>query len=91
MTPLKVVKAVERDLTEIRKRSRSAASSGLAVTALALARALDDPETSATARAACAKELRETMRVLREFLDGAPAKVQPLEEMRQRRATRKAR
>ncbi len=85
-----VVRAVERDLAEIRKRSRSAASSGLAVTALSLARALDDPGTSATAQAACAKELRETMRTLRMVLDAEPAPVEQLDDLRVKRAVRKA-
>lgn len=44
----------------------------MAASVLALAARIDDPETSATAAAACARELRESLGRLREL---APAEV----------------
>lgn len=61
-----VAAAVKRDLAAIGKREKPLASSGLAASALSLARSMDDPKTSPTARAACARALREALDRLRE-------------------------
>lgn len=65
-----VLGAVNRDLRQLALRDAALADSALAESARALARKLDDPETSATAAAACAKALREALDRLREL---APA------------------
>jgi hypothetical protein len=64
--------------------------SGLALTALALAADIDSPETSPTARAACTRELRETLDRLREL---APPREQSnhLDDLTARRAKRRRR
>lgn len=62
-----VVAAVERDL----KLMPTVAESALAASALVLAAQLDDPDTSATSKSMCSRELRDTMTVLRAL---APAK-----------------
>jgi flagellar biosynthesis chaperone FliJ len=82
------VEGVEADLLEL---PVPLASSGLAASALALARSIDDSTTSATARAACARALVVTMRELRALgsvMARASRKRDPLqrlEEIRQRR------
>lgn len=59
---VKVVAAVKRDLKGLPKQL---AQSTLAASALALAAELDKVKISATARASCARALRETMEELR--------------------------
>lgn len=56
--------AVERELAALEQRQSGAASSVLASVARALAADVDSPGTSATARAAAARQLRETWMVL---------------------------
>ena len=68
-----VVEAVERDLVVIGRRLPELATGALAETARSLAVRLDDPGTSATAAASCAKALVDIMGVLREL---APAEVE---------------
>jgi hypothetical protein len=84
--PLRAVDGVEADL---RALPAPLAGSGLAASALALARKLDDGETSATAAAACTRSLVTTMRELRSL---APAKeeVDRLDELTRRREARAA-
>lgn len=84
-----VAEAVELDLAELGRRDPAVQSSALAATALALARDIDDPETSPTARAACARSLRETLDRLREL---APDELQvdALDELGSRRQQRRA-
>lgn len=59
-----VTDAVQRDLALLPVSWRE---SGLAAAALSLAGSMDDPGTSATARAACARALREVLDRLREL------------------------
>lgn len=59
-----VVDAVTRELGTL-----GADESALGASAVALARRLDDPETSAQAAAAAAREIRETLAVLRAAAD----------------------
>lgn len=59
--------AVRRDLAAISQRHSALAQSGLALSALALARQVDDTGNSATAIASCARQLRETLDRLREL------------------------
>jgi hypothetical protein len=60
---VKVVTALRR---EFRGPLRGVKDSPLASSALALAALVDDPETRATGRTQAARELRETLAVLRE-------------------------
>lgn len=64
-------------------------SAGLAQSALALARAVDDVSNSATSRSMCARELRETLDRLRAL---APVKGEKsgIDDLRDRRAARRA-
>jgi hypothetical protein len=63
------------------------ACSGLAASALALARELDSADTSATARAACSRSLVQVQRELR-ALAPAPEEVDVLDELKSRRDAR---
>jgi hypothetical protein len=58
----KVVTGVRADLRDL---PGDLARSGLAATAMSLARELDSPDTSATAKAACSRSLVQVMRELR--------------------------
>lgn len=62
------VASVRRELAELRREAPALAESSLAAAALALARKLDDRESSAAAAASCARELRETMEALRRLV-----------------------
>lgn len=64
---MSVREAVERDLAQIRTRSRELAESALAASALVLAGELDSAGNSATSKSMCAKALTETMDRLREL------------------------
>jgi hypothetical protein len=59
--PLKASDGVQRDLDAIAKLDKSLANSGLAASALALARDIDDQGNSATSRSMCARSLIETL------------------------------
>lgn len=59
--PLRVASAVEGDLRELAKRDAKLARSGLAASALALAREMDNSSNSATSRAMCARALLDTL------------------------------
>lgn len=85
--PLTVAVAVERDLKAL--GDEDLAQSGLAASALALARALDDTGNSATSKSMCARSLLDTLDRLREL---APDKKEDdaLDELRSRRAARLA-
>lgn len=63
------------------------ANATLAAAALALARSIDDESTYATAKANCAKELRETMNRLRDLAADRKGD-SPLDEIRARRDAR---
>lgn len=64
---MSVAEAVARDLEEIARADPVLARSSLAEAALALAAEVDTVANSATSKAACARELRETMNQLREM------------------------
>lgn len=81
------VAAVRRDLRQIAKRDPELAKSGLAASALALAAELDDPDNSATAKAACARALTETLDRLRELVPPA-VEQDRLDELAAARAAR---
>jgi hypothetical protein len=66
----------------------SVKDSTLAGSALALAAMLDDPGTGATARVVAARELRETLAVLRERAE--PGRVDRMTEFERRRDERQA-
>jgi hypothetical protein len=82
--PPTAVQGVERDLKAL---PAHLARSGLAAAALALARDLDADETSATARAACARSLVQVQRELR-ALAPAQEEVDALDELKARRDAR---
>lgn len=63
---MSVAAAIEKDLAEIRKHDPDLADSGLAASALALAQGMDEGPSLAM-RSMAAKELRDTMSVLREL------------------------
>lgn len=67
---MRVENALKRELTSLRGVDRAAAESALAADALALARRIDDPETSASAVASCSRALAKVLGELR--LQGMP-------------------
>lgn len=81
------VAGVERDLAAIAKRDPELAKSGLAASALALAREMDD-DNSATSKSMCARALLDTLDRLRQL---APAKEEKdgVDELSARRAARR--
>jgi hypothetical protein len=83
---VKVASAIRR---ELRRLGPQAADSPEAAQMLALAGLLDDPLTADTARPAAAREIRETLAIVR-----ARAAEQPvadrLDELADRRGTRRA-
>jgi len=87
--PSRVVEGVERELKVIRKRDKELADSALAGSAFALAREIDSPITSPTAKAACGKEMRETLARLH-GLAPEEAKGGQLHDIRSGRADRLA-
>ena len=86
---MKVLDAVERDLEAIEKLDPELARSGLAASALAVARELDDRSNSATSRSMCAKALIDTLDRLRE-LAPEPEEGDQLDDLRAKRAARAA-
>src|SRR6266550_2665596 len=82
--PISAANGVESDLREL---PPWLAGSGLAASALALARSIDDSATSPTARAACARALVQTMAELRS-LAPAEKEVDALDELTARRQSR---
>lgn len=85
-----VLAAVERELAQVAKRDKDLAAGALAATAQALARELDDHDTSATAKAACARELTATMSQLRELAPKGQRQ-DGVDEIGARRTKRRAR
>lgn len=57
--------AVGRDIRDLAKRDQKLAKSGLAASAIALAREIDIPKNSATSKSMCARALAETLERLR--------------------------
>jgi hypothetical protein len=85
----KVVDAVQRDLAAIAKLDKGLARSGLAASALALAKELDNPENSATSKSMCARALTEQLDHLRELAPDEE-KGDKLDDLSARRAARLA-
>lgn len=81
---VRVTTAIRRELREL-----DAARSTEGAQLLALARMLDDPSTADTARPAAARELRETLAVLRARVAEAPVQDR-LDELASRRGTRRS-
>lgn len=81
---MKVATAIRRELREL-----DAARSPEGAQLLALARMLDDPGTADTARPSAARELRETLAVLRARMDGVP-RTDRLDELAAARGTRRS-
>lgn len=81
--------AVERDLSTIATRDAGLAEGGIAAAALELARQLDDPDNSATSKAACSRALAEALAQLRGLVPPADA-ADRIDELSTRRAARRA-
>lgn len=81
--------AVERELAALEQRKPGAGSSVLASVARALAADVDSPGTSATARAAAARQLRETWLVLAGLVPDEKAG-DVVDDLAAQRAVRKA-
>jgi hypothetical protein len=84
-----VVDAVEADLRRIAERDPELVRSGLAATAFALARDLDNPKNSATSKSMCAKALSDVLDRLLELAPEAPKK-DKIDDLSARRAARRA-
>ena len=84
-----VAKAVEADLRLLAKRDAKLARSGLAASALMLARRQDDEGNSATSVALCARAMREAMDRLWE-LAPADEEADRVDDLAARRARRRA-
>ena len=86
---MSVVAALERELELLRMVAPALAESAFAATALTLAAEMDNPSTSATAKAMCAGRLYEALNRLREL---TPPKEQGdgLDELAKRRQSRMA-
>ena len=80
-----VAQAVERDLAGY---PADIATSGLAHTALALARELDDPSNSATAKSMCARSLLDMTDRMRSLLP-ATMEADALDDLARRREARR--
>jgi hypothetical protein len=83
-----VARAVEKDLAEIRKRDPDLADSGLAASALALARGIDEGASLAM-RSMATKELRENLDRIRE-LAPKQKREDSIDRLAQQRAKRRA-
>lgn len=83
---MSVAAAIERDLTDLRKRDSALADSGLAASALELARGMDG-DNSLTSKSMAGNQLRETMKLLREMAPKARKKdsIDQLAEQRSKR------
>ena len=80
--------AVRRDLHVI--GDPILATGALAMTAIALARSIDAPGTSPTARSMCARALSDILATLSDQAPDAPAADDPIDVLATRRAQRKA-
>ena len=82
--PASAEAATRTELARLAEKDAALAESVLAASALELARQLDSTRNSATSKAMCARELRETMNRLAEL---APVETEgnPLDEIRARR------
>jgi pyruvate/2-oxoglutarate dehydrogenase complex dihydrolipoamide acyltransferase (E2) component len=86
---LTVLDAVKGDIAGIARLDPKLARSGLAASALALARELDDPDNSATSKSMCAKSLIDALERLRELAPDEEGN-DALDELASRRAARLA-
>lgn len=82
-----VVASVKRDLAALAKLDADLAASALAASALVLARQLDNPKVSATAKSMCARTLLDTLDRLRELAPDEQEDDQ-LDQLSARRAAR---
>lgn len=84
-----VEKAVRRDLDGLAERDSELAASGLAASAIALARGIDHPRNSLTSKAMAQRALRETMDRLLELapVPDAPDRLDALQKRAQGKLT----
>lgn len=88
--PTTAVDATESELARIRKRKAEVADSALAAAALRMAFEIDHPYNSATAKANCVNELHKIMDRLLELAPAGEEQKGALDELKARRAKRKA-
>jgi hypothetical protein len=81
--------AVKADIAEIAASDARLAASGLAASALALAREIDEPGNSATSKSMCAKALMDALGQLRDLAPPAREETE-LERHRRERSERRA-
>jgi len=81
-----VAESLERELASMGEVGKSA----LAAAALVLARQLDDPKVSATAKAMCARTLADALATLRERAAEETQEVSVVDQLLARRAARDA-
>lgn len=84
-----VIDATEKQLAELREKSAAVADSALAAGAMRMAYELDDPHTSATAKANCLSELHKAMDRLLELAKAGEGKKGKLHEIKEARSTRR--
>jgi hypothetical protein len=83
-----VVEAVRRELAAIGKLDAALSTGAEAMTALSLARELDDAGNSATSKSMCARALTETLVELRKRAPEAKREKSKVDELRERRDAR---
>jgi hypothetical protein len=88
--PAEVLEAVRGDVEALRRRAPEVADSGLAASAVALAREIEHPYNSATSKSMCAKALQDALRELR-GLAPAEVKADGIDEINAQRERRRAR
>lgn len=81
-----VINAVQKDLDSM---PIEYATCGLAASALAMAREIDDPDNSATSKSMCARAMLDTLDKLRE-LAPKPEERDELDDLSARRASRRS-
>jgi DNA-binding ferritin-like protein len=84
-----VATAVQRDLDAIAERAPQLATGALAATALALARSIDSPGTSSTARSMCARALVDVIDHLNALVPEPIRSDDPIAQLLTRRQDRK--
>jgi hypothetical protein len=83
-------KAVRAQLAELEQRVAGIKDTARAALALAMAKRIDDPETSASAAASCGRVLADAIEQLQALAPPA-AETKPIDELRARRAKHRAR
>lgn len=83
-------KAVRAELADLETRVAGIKDSASAALAIAMAKRIDHPDTSASSAASCGRVLADALERLRALAPPA-AETKPIDELRARRAKRRAR